>query len=422
MSAAVLLNLCAAAFGLAAIFGYLNERFLRVPMTIGLTLIALATSLAVLAGDALFGFGVAEQARAWFRQIDFHDSLSLGMLGFLLFAGALHTDLSALLGRWRAVLLMATFGVGLSTAIVGLLTYAALTLLEIEMSLEWCLVFGALISPTDPVAVLSILRRVAAPPDLQAMIAGESLFNDGVGVVLFLALLEIAIASDAAGAAPPAAASILELFAIEIGLGVGLGLLGGGIAFLALRRLDQYVVEVVITLALVLTLYAIATAMHASGPLAMVLAGLIIGNPGVASAMSTATREHLTTFWRLLDELLNAALFLLIGFEILVIVVDLETGAAALLAIPIALAGRVCAVAAPTLALSAIGDPPPSGSPPILIWGGLRGGISVALALSLPQFEGRELLLAMTSAVVVFSIVVQGLTMQRVAARSLGRT
>ncbi|MBX2855401.1 MAG: sodium:proton antiporter [Rhodobacteraceae bacterium] len=422
MTAATFLNLSAAVFGFAALFGYLNERYLRLPLTIGLMVIALATSVAILIAEALFNFGAAESARGWLRQIDFHASLMIGMLSFLLFAGALHTDLSALLRQRRAVLLMATMGVALSTVVVGLLTYGLSTALGLGISFEWCLVFGALISPTDPVAVLSILRRVAVPKPLQATIAGESLFNDGVGVVLFLALLEIAVGSHGAGAhggEGATAASIGMLFVKEIGLGIALGLAGGGLAYTALRRLDQYVVEVIITLALVLGVYAIATTLHASGPLAVVIAGLIIGNQGAAHAMSEATRQHVTNFWELIDEILNAALFLLIGFEVLIIGFGLGTITAALAAIPIALIGRMVAVSGPATALRALGDRLQPGAAPILIWGGLRGGISVALALSLPEFEGRDTVLAMTYAVVVFSIVVQGLTMQRVATRAL---
>ncbi|MCI4662546.1 MAG: sodium:proton antiporter [Neomegalonema sp.] len=422
MDAATFLYLSAAVFTLAAVFGYLNTRFLKLPMTIGLLIIAFAVSVSVMLIDQLTGTGAAQSARNWFSQINFHDSLMIGMLSFLLFAGAMHTNLETLLEKRWHVLLMATLGVIASTAVIGLLSYALLGALGFEIPLIWCFVFGSLISPTDPVAVLSILKTVNVPKSLQTKIAGESLFNDGVGVVVFLALLSIAAGGDGHGAGEGAehgaqavsAGSIAMLFIKEVLVGVVLGLAGGSIAFMAMRSIDEYVLEVIITLALVLSVYAIAVALHASGPLAVVIAGLMIGNTGTRYAMSQKTREHVVMFWELMDEILNAALFLLIGFEVLLIGFGADVILAAILAIPLALIGRVVAVVLPTTLIKLGGGQMTEGATPVLIWGGLRGGISVALALALPTGDERDLILAMTYAVVVFSIIVQGLTVQRV--------
>lgn len=424
MEMTTILNLAATVLALAALFGYLNHRILKLPLTIGLMALALAVSIAILAADRMLGLSIAGDARSIIEQVDFHDSLMLGMLSFLLFAGALHVNLSALM-RWRLpVLLMATLGLVISTALIGVMTYAALTLIGFEIALIWCLVFGALISPTDPVAVLSILKGMNAPEDFEAKIAGESLFNDGVAVVLFLALLAVAgggptghegeaAAQAQGGDGSVGVVDILELFAIEIGVGVGLGLAGGWLAYQALRGVDDYVVELLITLALVTGVYAIATQLHASGPLAVVLAGLMIGDHGTRFAMSDQTQQHIETFWELIDEVLNAALFLLIGFELLVIELTGPLFVAMLCAIPIALLARTAAVSLPLWISRAAGAEIGPGVQRALIWGGVRGGISVALALSLPAFEGRDLVLAMTYGVVIFSILVQGLTIQR---------
>jgi len=415
MDATTFLNISAILLGFAAFFGWLNSLYLKLPLTIGLMVIALMASISVAGVDTLFDLGYADRARSALARIDFHDSLMIGMLHFLLFAGAMHTDLEALLKHKWHILLMATLGVVISTFFIGFATYALLGVLGYQAPLIWCLVFGSLISPTDPVAVLSIIRTLTVPKTLQVKIAGESLFNDGIGVVVFLALL--GIATSPTGRVAPSEIGML-LFE-EVVIGVLIGLVLGYVAFRAMRRIDDYVVEVIISLALVVGIYALCTYVHASGPLGVVVAGLFIGNHGSRFAMSEVTQEHLVKFWELIDEVLNAILFLLIGFEILVIPFSANLALLVVLIIPVVLLGRTLAVSIPTLIIRRGGGAVEKGSIPVLVWGGLRGGISVALALSLPEFEGKQAVLAMTYGVVVFSIIVQGLTIQSVIARSL---
>ncbi len=415
MEATALLNISAILLAFAACFGWLNTMYLRLPLTIGLMVIALLASLSVTGLDAAFDLGYAERAREALARIDFHDSLMIGMLHLLLFAGALHTDLDALLKHKWHILLMATLGVVISTFFIGVATYFLLGALGYSVPLIWCLVFGSLISPTDPVAVLSIIRSLTVPKTLQTKIAGESLFNDGIGVVVFLAML--GIATSPSGHVDPA--EIGKLLFEEVVIGVLIGLVLGYIAFWAMRRIDDYVVEVIISLALVMGIYALCSYVHASGPLGVVIAGLLIGNHGSRFAMSDVTQDHLVKFWELIDEVLNAVLFLLIGFEILVIPFSTNLVLLVVLIIPVVLLGRTLAVSLPTFLISAGGGAVEKGSIPVLIWGGLRGGISVALALSLPDFEGKQAVLAMTYGVVIFSIIVQGLTVQAVIARSI---
>lgn len=432
MDATALLNISAILLAFAAFFGWINTRYLKLPMTIGLVLISLVASMGVIALDALFDLGYAEVARGLLTTIDFHDSLMIGMLHLLLFAGALHTDLDNLLRHKWHILLMATLGVCISTAAIGVATFYLVAAFGFDVPLIWCLVFGSLISPTDPVAVLSIIRTLEVPKNLQTKIAGESLFNDGVGVVVFLALVGIATggashaeleAVETIQAAAHAATgsfevgAILELLFQEVVIGVLIGLVLGYIAFIAMRSIDDYVVEVIMSLALVMSIYALCSYVHASGPLGVVVAGLLIGNHGTRFAMSTVTEEHLQKFWTLIDEILNAVLFLLIGFEILVIPFSQNLIFLVLAIIPIVLLGRTLAVNIPTALIRLRGGIVEKGAVPVLIWGGLRGGISVALALSLPEFEGKSAVLAMTYGVVIFSIVVQGLTVQKVIAK-----
>ena len=401
--------------GLAAVFGYLNHRFLRLPRTIGLVLIAMAASLSALAIDALVpGWGVGPGLRAALIEIDFTAALMHGMLGFLLFAGALHVDLGQLAARRWPIAAMATGGLLMSTAIVGVGIWLAFDLVGHPLPFIYCLVFGALISPTDPVAVLGILKTAKVPASLEAKIAGESLFNDGVGVVVFIILLAMATSEGGSGGAGASmdALAIATLFVQEAVGGAVLGLVAGGIAFWALRSIDEYNLEVIITLALVTVTYEVAHLLHTSGPIAVVVAGLLIGNHGTRLAMSETTRDHLTNFWTLIDEILNAVLFLLIGLEVVMISTEPGLMWVALIAIPLVLCARFVAVAVP-IGLMGLWRDFTKGAIPVLTWGGLRGGISVALALSLPAGAEKDAIVTVCYAVVVFSILVQGLTISR---------
>jgi len=391
---------------LSALFSYINARYVKLPTTIGLMVIALIFSFGLLAAGLLLP-GIKPWAVGLLEQIDFDQTLLHGMLSFLLFAGALHVNLDDLLEQRWVIGILATAGVFMSTFIIGGLSYLVFHLLGLELRLIDCLLFGALISPTDPIAVLGILKTTQTPKSLETKIAGESLFNDGVGVVIFLVLLKIA-----AGGDDVSTAYVLGLFAQEALGGAVLGFCSGWIAYVMLQRLDNYQVEILITLALVTGGYALAEALHLSAPIAVVIAGLFIGNHGRRCAMSDKTREHLDTFWELVDEILNAVLFVLIGLELLVLTVYGKELFAALLLIPLVLVARFVSVGVPITILRRFRPFSPH-AVKILTWGGLRGGISVALALSLPTSPAREVILTVTYAVVVFSIVVQGLTIGR---------
>ncbi|MGE5130232.1 MAG: cation:proton antiporter, partial [Sphingomonadaceae bacterium] len=396
---------------LAALFGYVNYRFLRLPSSIGLMLSALVASVvAVTLGE--FGSHTLENlAREALANVDFNQALMHGMLSFLLFAGALHINLNDLADQKWSVGLLASLGVLISTLIVGYATYWLFGLLGHPVPLIYCLLFGALISPTDPIAVLSILKSMGADRALENKMAGESLFNDGVGVVVFLVLLSIATGEQSA-----TAGAAVTLF-IEEAIGGGLfGLVSGYVAYRMLRRIDDYEVEILITLALVMGGYALATTLHLSGPIAIVVAGLLIGNHGRRFAMSERTREHLDTFWHLVDGILNAVLFVLIGLEALLLHLEPAFALAAALAIPVVLLARLVAVSLPALVPGLRAEFPPKVIL-ALTWGGLRGGISIALALSLPDVPWRGALVTVTYAVVVFSIVVQGLSVVSVLRR-----
>ncbi len=399
-----ILDIAAVLITLSALFSYLNYRYVRLPSVIGLMLIALCLSLALIALGKL-GFGGIEQtAESFIHSIDFNKTLMHGMLSFLLFAGALHVNLRDLAAQKFIVGSLATFGTVTSTFVVGSLFWLLSRAFGFDLAFTYCLLFGALISPTDPIAVLGILKSAGAPKSLETKITGESLFNDGIGVVVFIVLLELVT-----GRAEPSAGHIALLFAEEALGGIVFGLVLGGIAYWMLSRVDNYSVEVLITLAVVMGGYSFAVAVHTSGPIAMVVAGLVIGNHGRRLAMSERTREHLDLFWKLVDEILNTVLFVLIGLELLVLTL---TGAAltvGLVAIPVVLLSRLLCVGVPVRLLEFRRSFTP-GAIRILTWGGLRGGISVALALSIPPGPERDLILTVTYVVVVFSILVQGLT------------
>ncbi len=407
---------------MAAGFSYINLRFLRLPAAIGLMAQALVFSVAVMVIGRYFP-GFRGRINAVLHQIDFNEILLRGMLGFLLFAGALHVDLGDL-ARYRwSIASLATLGVAVSTAVVGGLTFGMLYWIGMPTRLLDCLLFGALISPTDPIAVIGLLKRVGVPKSLEVQIAGESLFNDGVGVVVFTSLLGLG----GGGAARFEFGSIAGLLLREMAGGIALGLVVGWAAFRIVRTVDEYKVEILVSLAMVAGGYALAGPLEVSGPIAMVVAGLLIGNHARRHAMSGTTRQHLNLFWELVDETLNAILFMLIGLQVLDLAFTGRTLAAGLLAIPIVLAGRLVSVGLPIRVLRRWHELDPF-TIRILTWGGLRGGISVALALSLPggssggnAVPGRVVILVMTYVVVVFSILVQGLTVGPVARRWLAR-
>ncbi len=392
---------------LTAFFSYINARLFKLPNTIGIMLGALMFSLGLVLLAKLGFVDIGNHVEAMMAQIDFNEALMHGMLSFLLFAGALHVNLDDLAKQKYVIGVMATLGVLVSTFLIGSITWYILGFLNIPISYIYCLVFGALISPTDPIAVLGILKTAGAPKSLETKITGESLFNDGVGVVVFIVLLGIATGSENVDAA-----SIAFLFIEETFGGILYGLVIGYIAYSMIKSLDNYTVEILITLALVMGGYALASAIHVSGPIAIVVAGLLMGNHGRKLAMSDKTREHIDTFWKLLDEILNAILFVLIGLEVLLLSFSSDYLLAAVIIIPLVLLSRFIAVGMPVKLLSQFRTFSPHAIK-IMTWGGLRGGISVALALSLPAGFEREVILSITYIIVIFSITVQGLTIGR---------
>ena len=427
---------------LSAILSWLNRAYIKLPHTIGLLVMALIASFGIIALEAVFpSLQVYETLSGAIGQIDFNETLMKGMLGFLLFAGALHVDFGKLKDAKWAIGSMATFGVILSTFIVGTGFFFIAKLLGINLPFIWALVFGALISPTDPVAVLSILKSVKMPKALEAKIAGESLFNDGVGVVVFTIIVAIAVGASGDHAwtqtimlAGPAEAAggghggigfldVVELFVVDAIGGAILGGIAGWLAYRMMASIDEHAIEVLISLAIVAGTYALAQRInilghHLSGPIAVVVAGLMIGNKGASFAMSDHTKEYLFGFWEMIDEILNSVLFLLIGLELLVLGLVPQYAWAGLIAIPLVLLARLCAVFVPMKVIGTFKNFT-KGAIPVLTWGGVRGGISVALALSLPDNEYKPLILTATYCVVVFSIIVQGLTVKTVVQKSV---
>lgn len=389
---------------LSALFAYINTRFLKLPFTIGLMIIAMCFTLVIII-LGYFEHWILEEAKLLIDSIDFKTVLLEVMLSFLLFAGALHTKLDELNKQKWPIITFATVGVLISTFIVGGLMFLITGAIGHDIDFIYCLLFGALISPTDPIAVLGILKDANAPKKLETKIAGESLFNDGVGVVIFLVIFAIA----EKGIASVEVGEVGFLFFEEVFGGIGLGLLLGYFGFLAMKTIDHYETEVLITLALVMGIYTIAHYIHFSGPLAVVVSGIFIGNKSPDMAWSPQVKGYVDKFWELIDVFLNAILFVLIGFELLIITINGEYMLLGLIAIPLTLLARYLALVGPTKFFAKRLDFIPK-TDLILTWGGIRGGISIALALSLTPEMERELFLTVTYVIVVFSILVQGMT------------
>ena len=397
---------------LTALCSFINYRYLHLHTSIGVMLLSLLLSLAlVLLGDS--GLGITPFAKNLLAHVNFNEALLQWMLGFLLFAGAMHVDAAELARQRGVVALLATAGTAASMSIVGGLAFVSLRCVGLQMPPLYCMLFGALISPTDPVAVLAIMKIAGAPKSIETKLAGESLFNDGIGVVLFLTLLAIA-----QGNQSTSFTAVTWLLLREVIGGALIGFLAGALVFQLLKQVDQYQVEVLLTLALAMGGYALADALHTSAPIAAVVSGMLIGNTGRSSAMSTQTRNHLDTFWELIDETLNAVLFLMIGLVMLTLHFNHRHWLAVLLIIPVVIFARWCSVAA-SIALLSRRRPFRRGIIPILTWGGLRGGLSVAMALSLPQSPWRATIIAITYGVVIFSIAIQGTTIKRLVRRCL---
>ncbi|HDY99559.1 MAG TPA: sodium:proton antiporter [Pseudomonas sabulinigri] len=403
-----LFEVIAILLSLAAIFSYVNARFFGLPSSIAIMAFSLIFSLILLGLNHLGMTSLADWAEQLVGEADLGPTLLNGLLSFLLFAGAFHVNLDELAEQKWLVALLATLGVVVTTFLVGGAMWYVLGWLGSPLPFIYCLLFGAVVAPTDPVAVMAILKSLDAPSSLTTKIAGESLFNDGVAVVMFIAILGIA-----QGQREASLDSIGMLFLQEAVGGLVLGFLLGLLGYHLLKHLDNYQVEVLVTVALVAGGYALASRLHTSGPLAVVVAGLMLGNHGRQFAMSKKTEQQLDAFWEMVDEVLNAVLFLLVGLELLIIVFEWHAVVAGLVAIPLALLARYVAVGIPVLALKPFKEFKPN---PIkaLTWGGLKGGISVALALSLPLGEERDMILTMAYVVVVFSILVQGLTVKKV--------
>lgn len=390
----------------SAFLGWLNHHFIKLPHVIGLTVMGALGAMGLMIADSFIpGITLDDWVADLLTQMNFTDTLLQGMLSFLLFAGALHVDLDRLRVAWLPVLLLSTVGVIISTLLIGGATWGVGSMLGLTIQPIWYFVFGALISPTDPVSVLGVLKEENVPASLQSAVAGESLFNDGVGIVVFTILLGAAVTG-----ADFSLSEGARLFAIEAGGGVLVGLVFGYIGYRALASMDEYTLEVLITLAIVMGGYTLCTQLHLSGPLAMAVAGLLIGNHGVSFAMSDVTRDYVLKFWELVDELLNSVLFLLIGLELIALVPGIPHIVLGVAAIAITLGARAIAVGTATKIIPAarLSD---EGAGRVLWWGGLRGGISIALALSLPEGTTRDLLLAATFAAVLFSVLVQRATL-----------
>lgn len=405
-----LLQIASTLIVLAALFGVLNYHFLKLPSAIGILVVALLASLGLLGFDFVMpSLGVGNEVRSIVNSMEFSDALLEGMLGLLLFAGALHVSVSELRNNAATILLVASLGVVISASFVGM-SFALITGMPIIVAL----VFGTIISPTDPVAVLGVLRQANLPKSLETQIAGESLLNDGVAYVLYLVL--VAMAFPALGSHGAGLADAGILFVQEALGGAVLGGILGWLTFQVMKRIDDYALEVLITLALAFGGYMLSLRLHVSAPIMAVAAGLFIGHVGMRDGMSEETRNYVDAFWKLVDEILNAVLFVMIGVEIFAITVTEDYVVAGILAIALGLVARLLAVTIPTLLVR--GRNASRSVIQLMTWGGIKGGISIALALALPESEWKPLILTATYIVVVFSIIVQGLTIAPMARRS----
>ncbi len=409
-----LIDILAILLALSALFSWFNQRYLHLPTTIGLMLIALLMSLGLLAVEPMAP-GLEHQARELLASIRFDDALLHGMLGLLLFAGALHVNLEDLARQRWVIGILASASVVGATFLVGLGSWGLVILFGLDIPLIYCLIFGALIAPTDPIAVLGILKGAGAPKSIETKITGEALFNDGVAIVTFLVLLGIATSGR-----PVGPSEVFGIFVKETMGALALGLIVGWLAKQMLRRVDDHKAAVLITLAVATGVYSLAENLHLSAPVAVVVAGLLIGKHGRELPVSSKNREQLDTFWELMDEILNAVLFVMIGLEVLILDVSGQYLAVGLLAIPLVLLARLISVGLPIGIMRRFRSFSP-GVITLLTWGGLRGGVSVALALSLPLGEIRDTLVVITYVVVVFSILVQGLTLESVVRATAAR-
>lgn len=410
-----MLEIAAVLVTLTALYAYVNIRFIHLPTTIGVMVIALALSLLFIGVDAVgIELGIAEIAQSFVGSIDFNTVLLDGMLSFLLFAGALHVNIFDLREQKWTILLLATVGVIASTLLIGVAAWFVFSkLMGIDIDLIYWFLLGAVLTPTDPIAVLGIMKAANAPKSLEVKIVGESLFNDGVAVVVFLILQRIAQGEH------PTAFDIGKLFLIETVGGAAFGLGVGYVVYRMMKCIDDYNVEVLLTIALVLGGFTLAQHWHLSGPIAMVVAGLLIGHRGREHAMSKTTRQYVDGFWEIIDEILNSLLFVLIGLEVLVLSFQSQYFLVALITIPLILVIRLLCVGGPVTLLRMVGVDYTPHAIKLLTWGGIRGGISVALALAIPPGDDRNLILSVTYIVVLFSIIVQGLTIGRVVRAAL---
>jgi CPA1 family monovalent cation:H+ antiporter len=397
----------------SAVIGWFNLKLFRLPPSVAMLVIGLVTSLALIGVDRLApGLGVARAVGQFVGQVDFSTAVLRFMLAFLLFAGAMHVDFEALKQRGWTAAVLATFGVAISAGVIGGGFWLVARLLGVPLSFAWALVFGVLISPTDPVGVLAALKRTSLVADIRALIEGEALFNDGVGVVLFGAALTLATGGGAVAPLP-----LLGKVLLQAGGGGALGLIAGLVAIEAMRAIDDYVVEVGITLALATGVYAATQALDLSGPIGVVVAGMMLGRHNAREAMSEQTRRYTRAFWTIVDENLNGILFLLVGLEVFALHFDPLVDILAIAAIPLIFVGRWASLAGPSALLAILDRGVKPGLVAVLTWAGVRGGLSVAMALSLAPSRERAIVLAATYGVVVFSIVVQSLTLERVIIR-----